>query len=140
MLRLPKNSLFILIIGLICTIGVAYPQGKGKGKGKGRDTETTEQEAAKPVSINSTDGFLTSIVAISGDRITFLDPASDSSSSSSGKGKGKGKGRFRRMSSSDDAEKLTRQLADTVLITTATRERRTGNLQVDENRSMFAWF
>ncbi len=91
-----------------------------------RDTRTGSAAPNKPA-FDPSAGFVTTITAIDGNEITFI--KSDSSaplSSMGGKGKGKGKGRSRGSS----GETMTLPVSDSVLITTATSARRTGDLLV----------
>lgn len=120
-------STFLLLAFASPSIG--WAQGKGKGKGKGRSTtelsEMPDKPSPSPTNVDPSAGFVTTITAIEGDHVTFVKPASGESTSKMGGGKGKG--RFR---SNSSGTSMTLPVSPTVLVTTATSARRTGDLLV----------
>lgn len=103
--------------------------GGGKGKGKGKRSADENPEPVNPTpsaAADPSDGFVTTITEVNNGEITFLKPdASGTSTMGGGKGKGK-KGRSR--SSSGDT--VTMPVLPTVVITSATSARRTGDMLV----------
>ncbi len=89
------------------------------------DTRSGSAEPNK-AAFDPSAGFVTTITAIDGDQITFIKPDTTAPQTSMGGGKGKGKGRSRGSS----GETMRLPVSDSVLITTATSARRTGDLLV----------
>ncbi len=107
------------------SIGLAQGQGKGKGRSPAEPSEMPGKPALPPSSFDLSAGFVTTITAIEDDQVTFVKP--DTSESASKMSGGKGKGRFR---SNASGTTMTLPVSPTVLITTATSARRTGDLLV----------